>query len=117
MAGGGIGISRCSGNRRLWVPDRPACVSDDRSAARREEARIFPRRLHPRFHGDINMQFHRPLKGVVAGVLFTFGVALAPAAATAASPYPSAPIRIVVGYQAGGPTDLTALLLANARQA
>lgn len=61
------------------------------------------------------MQIPR-LTGVVAGVLLTFGAALSPFNANAAGPYPSQPIRMIVGYQAGGPTDLTARLLANALQ-
>ena len=63
------------------------------------------------------MQFTRPLTGVAAGVLLTLGATLSPTAANAAGAYPSAPIRIIVGYQAGGPTDLTARLIANAMQA
>jgi tripartite-type tricarboxylate transporter receptor subunit TctC len=63
------------------------------------------------------MQFPHSLTGVAAGVLLTLGAALTPTSANAAGTYPSAPIRIVVGYQAGGPTDLTARLIANAMQA
>lgn len=57
-----------------------------------------------------------PLRGVAAGVLLALGLSAVPLVAQASGPYPSAPIRIIVGYQAGGPTDLTARLIANAMQ-
>ncbi|WP_455288700.1 tripartite tricarboxylate transporter substrate binding protein [Cupriavidus necator] len=63
------------------------------------------------------MQQPRASRGAVAGILLALGTALAPTAAMAAGPYPSEPIRIIVGYQAGGPTDLTARLLASKLQA
>ena len=36
--------------------------------------------------------------------------------ATFAQSYPSKPIRLIVGYQAGGPTDMTARLIATKLQ-
>lgn len=59
----------------------------------------------------------RPAAPIGAGALLALGIAIAPFSATAAGAYPSEPIRIIVGYQAGGPTDLTARLLANKLQA
>ncbi|MBY4947987.1 tripartite tricarboxylate transporter substrate binding protein [Cupriavidus respiraculi] len=50
-------------------------------------------------------------------VLLALGLAATSPSAAAAAPYPSEPIRIIVGYQAGGPTDLTARLLASKLQA
>ncbi|CAG9166790.1 tripartite tricarboxylate transporter substrate binding protein [Cupriavidus respiraculi] len=50
-------------------------------------------------------------------VLVALGLAATSPSAAAAAPYPSEPIRIIVGYQAGGPTDLTARLLASKLQA
>lgn len=54
----------------------------------------------------------RPL--LAAGILATF--ALAPAASAFAQAYPSAPIKIVVGYPAGGSTDSVARVLAQGLQ-
>lgn len=54
----------------------------------------------------------------VAGALASAALALSsPAASANPSAYPTKPIRIIVGYQAGGPTDLTARLLSAKLQA
>lgn len=52
--------------------------------------------------------------------LFTLALSLAGIAASAqdtAASYPDKPVKIVVGYQASGPTDLTARLIASKLQA
>ncbi|GAA4337886.1 tripartite tricarboxylate transporter substrate binding protein [Variovorax defluvii] len=49
-------------------------------------------------------------------VLTTFAVMPAMAFAQAGSDYPSKPVKILVGYQAGGPTDLTARVIASKLQ-
>jgi tripartite-type tricarboxylate transporter receptor subunit TctC len=59
----------------------------------------------------------RPAALISAGALLAFGITFNAPSAAAAGAYPSEPIRIIVGYQAGGPTDLTARLLANKLQA
>lgn len=52
-------------------------------------------------------------KKITAGLLAAAWGALAPAyAQDPAAGYPAKPVRIIVGYQAGGPTDLTARMLA-----
>ncbi|AQV99215.1 tripartite tricarboxylate transporter substrate binding protein (plasmid) [Cupriavidus necator] len=52
----------------------------------------------------------------MAAVLVALASGAAKADADAASDYPNRPVRIVVGYQAGGPTDVVARLLAKQLQ-
>ena len=50
-----------------------------------------------------------------AAAAFALACTLAPGSAFSQA-YPSKPIRLIVGYQAGGPTDLTARLIATKLQ-
>lgn len=55
--------------------------------------------------------YFRSLKIIAAA-----GALFGPAQATYAQGYPAQPIKIIVGYQAGGPTDLSARLIATKMQ-
>jgi tripartite-type tricarboxylate transporter receptor subunit TctC len=52
------------------------------------------------------------MRRIFAHVAFAMVGLVVPASAPAQSSYPSRPIQLVVGYAAGGPTDVTARVLA-----
>ena len=72
----------------------------------------------PRKRGRVGVLCSRPRKrgrvreGIIAAVMLA-AFAFAASAVHAADTYPSRPIRLVVGFGAGGPTDIPARFIAD----
>ena len=61
----------------------------------------------------MNALFHRPIRGVLNCALISSSLLLATATSAMAQDYPTRPVRLVVGFPAGGPTDVPARFIAD----
>ena len=61
----------------------------------------------------MNALFHRPIRGVLNCALISSSLLLATATSAMAQDYPTRPVRLVVGFTAGGPTDVPARFIAD----
>jgi tripartite-type tricarboxylate transporter receptor subunit TctC len=61
----------------------------------------------------MNALFHRPIRGVLNCALISSSLLLATATSAMAQDYPTRPVRLVVGFTVGGPTDVPARFIAD----